>query len=240
MIDDVWHYAGLDFWNPAGNQRMDRLVELLRLDPGAQVLDVGCGKAELSLRIAKRYDAHVTGVDKSPFALELARAAFQGRAATFLEQEISAGDFAPGSFDAVVWIGGPFVGDDFPATMGALERWLRPGGVLLVGYGFWMQPPPEPFLEATGMDAAECADHAGNIECGEALGLRVLAASVANRDEWDHFEGTIRANQERYAIEHPEKPHPRGRLEQGRAFYLAQQRWGRDTLGFGFYLFGKP
>ena len=72
------------------------------------------------------------------------------------------------------------------------------------------------------------------------LGLCELYSCVSSRDEWDHFEGTLRANSERYALEHPENPDPHGRLEPGRRFYRAQQRWGRDTMGFALSVFVRP
>jgi hypothetical protein len=91
-----------------------------------------------------------------------------------------------------------------------------------------------------GIEREYLTVHAGNIECGIEHGLQPLYTSVSTRDEWDHFEGMIRANSERYAVEHPDDPDPRGRLEPGREWFMAQQRWGRETMGFGFYLFAKP
>ncbi|MDH3590868.1 MAG: hypothetical protein OER88_03260, partial [Planctomycetota bacterium] len=91
-----------------------------------------------------------------------------------------------------------------------------------------------------GIGADELTDHAANIECGTALGLRALYCCVSNRDEWDRFEGTIHWNRETYAADHPDAPDPQGRLERGRTWLIAQQRDGRETMGFGFYVFRKP
>ena len=243
-VSDVLHYDGLDFWGPYDDPRMQRLLALLRLRAGARFLDIGCGKAELLVRAAEREGVSVTGIDRSPFALQQARDAIAQRApdanAEFLELDADAYRAEPGSFDAIAWIGGPYIGGDFATTLRTLVSWVRPGGSLLIGQGFWMQPPPSEYLEATGIGVDEFTDHAGVVDLALSHGLREMYSCVSSRDEWDHFEGTLRFNSERYALEHPDDPDPRGRLEPGRGFYRAQHRWGRDTMGFGLSVYVRP
>ncbi|MHC4410308.1 MAG: SAM-dependent methyltransferase [Planctomycetota bacterium] len=241
---DVAHYDGQEFWGPYDAVRIDRLLEMLAPAPGASVLDIGCGKAELLLRLADRYGCRVTGVDMSPHALALARAAFTERCpdadVTLLELDVKKQSVPEGPYDLIVWLGGSFIGEQFAETLQALTALLRPGGQLLIGHGFWMQTPPPEYVEATGISTDWLTDHAGNIACGQACGLRITHSSVSTRDEWDTFEGMIQHHSERYALENPDAPDPQGRLEQRRVFFDAQQRWGRETMGFGFYLFSKP
>ncbi len=243
-ISDVLHYQGLDFWNPAHATRIDTLLDLVPLSPGQRVLDVGCGNAEVLLRLAERYGTKSVGVDRSPHALRIAKAAFAKRRpdadVTFLQQDIQASEPPAGPFDMIVWMGGPFLGRDQKSTFETFARWVEPGGHVLIGAGFWAQPPPAEYLEATGLTEDEQKDHATNIAWGVEAGLVPLYTCVSTRDEWDHFEGVIKTNVERYALAHPDNPDPRGRLEQGRTWFAAQQRWGRDTMGFGFYLFARP
>jgi len=243
-VSDVQHYDGLDFWGPYGDPRMERLLALLRLRAGDRFLDIGCGKAELLVRAAETIGASVTGIDRSPFALRQARDAIARRApnakAEFLEVDV--GDYRPepGSFDAIAWIGGPRIGSDLASTLRTLATWVRPGGALLIGEGFWMQPPPAEFLEATGFEASEFSDHAGLVQQAQAVGLREMYSCVCSVDEWDHFEGTLLSNRERYALEHPDDPDPHGRLESYRQFYRAQLRWGRGAMGFGLSVYVRP
>src|SRR3954471_14664638 len=51
-----------------------RLVAEAGLRPGASVLDVGCATGAVSLAIARRSGAHVTGIDLVPGHVERARA----------------------------------------------------------------------------------------------------------------------------------------------------------------------
>lgn len=242
MTSDVFHYAGLRYWGPVSEERMEGILDLMEVEAGAHCLDVGCGRGELLIRMVERYDASAIGVDSSRDALGALRgeADLRGVGDRIDTVEAAVADFEPGDpYALVAWLGGPFVGDDFAATLEALAGWVRPGGYLLVGHGFWAAEPPADYLEATGISAGEFGSHWQTIALGESLGLRNLYACVANRDEWDQFEGRILYNVERHAATHPDNPDPSGRLDQRRRWHLAQQRWGRDAMGFGLYLFAR-
>jgi len=243
---DVFHYDGLTYWGPVGVATMESIIDLLRLPATGRALDIGCGKAELLVRLAERFGSEAVGVDKSEAALAAATTAFAKRApdARFepMRRDVADLAFDDGSFDLVAWLGGPYLGEgsgqkDFTTTVSRLSRWLRPGGYLLLGHGFWSAPPPADYLAATGIAAGEFGEHWQNIDVGESAGLRSLYSCRSNRDEWDEFEGRILANVEHYAAAHPDAPDPQGRLEQRRSWHKAQQRWGRDAMGFGLYLF---
>ena len=244
MCDDVFHYRGLACWGPIGSERLDTLLELVPLQPGQNVLDVGCGHAELMVRLAERYGVGGVGVDRSAAALAEARAAFAERAPAvaveLLQSDAMAFDPGETRFDLVSWLGGPYLGDDYAATVATLARWSKPGGFLLIGHGYWRAPPPNPYLTATGMSRADFGDSWSNVAMAQAQGLRLIYTCSSNRDEWDAFEGRILYNVEQYALAHPESPDPQGRLAQRRRWNEAQLRWGREVMGFGCYLFRHP
>ena len=57
-IMDMWKFYDIthrqhEICNPTSHEKLDLLVELLRLPKGAQVVDIGCGKAELLIRLAE-------------------------------------------------------------------------------------------------------------------------------------------------------------------------------------------
>jgi SAM-dependent methyltransferase len=87
----------------AGARRED--YDRLRLQPGAAVLDVGCGAGEVCLELAERVGpaGRVCGVDPSVAMLAAAQtsAAAAGRRAELLAASIYALPFADGAFDAV-------------------------------------------------------------------------------------------------------------------------------------------
>lgn len=108
---------------------------------------------------------------------------------------------------------------------------------MLLGDGYWKQEPAAEYLAALETTRDELQTHAGNVAVGVSLGLVPMYASVCNEDEWDRFEWLHMY--ERYAYRKPDDPGRPAlikRLYDWRDIYL---RWGRDTLGFGLYLFHK-
>jgi hypothetical protein len=67
-----------------------------------------------------------------------------------------------------------------------------------------------------------------------------LHAFVASPDEWDEYEWKYSRSIERYALEQPQDPDVPAMLERIRRWRDGYLRWGRDTLGFGVYLFHRP
>lgn len=238
---DVFHYDGLVYWGPLHPTKMEGVLDLIRLSPGDRVLDVGCGRAELLIRLIERYQVSATGLDRSSAALDHARAEAASRTPTgeltLVETDATEYSAESGSLACVSWLGGPYIGDSFSATLATFARWLRPGGYLLVGHGFWARQPDPDYLAATGIPQAEFTDHWGNVQAAGEHGLTLLYTCVSNRDEWDTFESRIHYNFEQRAAACPDDEALQAKLPKRRAWCEAQQRWGRDTMGFGVYLF---
>jgi SAM-dependent methyltransferase len=101
------------------------------LSPGAAVLDLGCGAGVPVARWLVGRGFAVTGVDLSERQLELARRLVPG--AAFVRADMSALDFEPETFGAVVAfhsiIHVPRV--EHPALLAAIHSWLEPGGSFL-------------------------------------------------------------------------------------------------------------
>jgi cyclopropane fatty-acyl-phospholipid synthase-like methyltransferase len=105
-----------------------------RLEPGARLLELGCGGGSPETRrLAQRFA--VTGVDVSPKQVERARAAIPG--AEFVCADFTELELPPGSFDAVASF---VVFNHVPRELLAptLERihgWLVRDGWLLTAFG---------------------------------------------------------------------------------------------------------
>jgi ubiquinone/menaquinone biosynthesis C-methylase UbiE len=230
--------------SPISEAKLDRVIELLDLPPDARVLDAGCGKGELLIRVVKRWNARGIGVDPNGEFLAAARhragALVAGREIEWREAEMSDVAFGAGTLDAAMCVGATHAFGDYSATLRGLRDLVRPGGVVLVGEGFWRRVPKPEYLTALGSSADEFREHASNIAEGTAAALVPLYAAVSSDDEWDHYEGLYARAVERYVHAHPEDPDAGAMRERIRAWRHAYLKWGRETLGFALYLFLKP
>jgi SAM-dependent methyltransferase len=104
------------------------------LPPGSKVLDLGCGSGDPTTKaLAARFE--VTGVDISPRSIDLARQNVPR--AQFIEADMGAVDFPPGTFDGIAafysLIHVPR--EEKPRLVRQVAKWLRPGGWLVATMG---------------------------------------------------------------------------------------------------------
>src|SRR3972149_1720843 len=55
--------------NPLSSGTVDEILGRLDLAPGARVLEIACGKAEMLVRLVERYQISGIGVDPSPYSI---------------------------------------------------------------------------------------------------------------------------------------------------------------------------
>jgi cyclopropane fatty-acyl-phospholipid synthase-like methyltransferase len=187
-------HSGLTFNAPLSADRANELVTALPISPGHHVLDLGCGWAELLLRILEAHPATTgTGVDTDRWALDRGvRAAAERRLEGRVELvEADAATFVDLA-DIVLCVGASHA---FGGAGGALRRLrssVTPGGRVLYGDGFWAEEPTATALEALGelprLDELRAV--------ADAAGFRIERDDVSTRAEWDAFEAGWRAGLE--------------------------------------------
>jgi ubiquinone/menaquinone biosynthesis C-methylase UbiE len=111
----------------------ERLVARAGAAPGAAALDVGCGTGAVARRLARAdRGGRVTGLDRSPAMLAVARAAAarEGVAIDWREGAAERLPFADADFDLVTCQFALMFFADRAAALGEMRRVLRPGGRL--------------------------------------------------------------------------------------------------------------
>jgi ubiquinone/menaquinone biosynthesis C-methylase UbiE len=236
------------FNNPISSEKADRLISVLGVPANACALDAGCGLGEFLIRVVELTGANGIGIDSDSACIHSARENAAGRITEesyeFREGDIQLEPLESNSFDLVICIGSTHAfgaGEAaYPNTIQSLSRIVRPGGLILVGEGYWKQPPDPEYLELIGEPVGVYRNHAENISFAEQHGLVPLYATVSNDDEWDDFEWSHKMNIERQATLQPDDPSTIEKLKRSREWRNGYLRWGRSTMGFGFYLFVKP
>ncbi len=246
----------MDFWkqmdvlhryqrimNPITEQKLDKLVGLLRLQPGSRVLDIACGKGEFLFKLSEAYGTHGVGVDKSPYCIDACNDGKLRRApgADIKFHLMDGADYKLGrEFDLVSCLGGSWVFGDHAGTLKALSAMTKKGGFVLVGEPHWLKEPDPEYLKVEGITREAYRSHRENVKVGEDLGLRCLYTLNSDLEGWDHYETLHWWAVEDYIRDNPRDPDVaelRAVNEKYKETYL---RWGRDTVGWCIYVFRKP
>lgn len=115
----------------AQSRKLSRIAQLLALEPGQHVLEIGCGWGALAVDLARKHDVQVTGVTLSHRQLDHARAEV-ARAGLDGAVQLHLRDYREleGSFDRIVSIEMlEAVGEAYwPLYFDTLRERLRPGG----------------------------------------------------------------------------------------------------------------
>jgi SAM-dependent methyltransferase len=166
--------------------RLRYLGLALELTPaGSDVLELGCG-AGVPMTAALAEGRTVTGIDISATQIAAARRNVPG--ATFTQADMTALDFEPASFDAVVafYALTHVPRDEQGDLLGRIRRWLRPGGLFLASMGADDEPGD---VEADWLGVDMYFSHYGakaNRRLVERAGLVIERAEIAVEPEDRH------------------------------------------------------
>ncbi|HET9723844.1 MAG TPA: class I SAM-dependent methyltransferase [Actinomycetota bacterium] len=246
---DIWKYFGITHadhvvCNPTSPERLDECIALLDLAAGAAVWEAACGKGEFLIRLIERYEVSATGIDISPYEIPVARARAAERVPDadlkFIEADAATQPAEPESIDLAICLGASWIWGGHRGTLRELRRITRPGGLVVVGEPYWIHDPDPAYLAASGMTADLCTTADGNLAIAREEGLTPMYLMPSRLEDWDRYEFLQLRAAERYAAAHPDDPDVPELLERVRRERDEYLRWGRDTLGWGIYLFGRP
>ena len=229
---------------PLSKIKAGQLVDALSMQPNGKVIDIGCGSGVFLLDVAQRYDASGRGVDNDQAALLAAKKLAHDRGVaecvTFDRVDIRSAEIGDNTFDVGICIGAThaFASGEpaYPKALAGMSRIIRDGGLLLLGEGYWKQRPAKEYVDFIGEPVGCYRSHQENVAVGESMGLIPLLAMTANEDEWDEFEWRHHRRVLAETKDLREEAN-RKRRERCIAWRNAYLKWGRQTMGFGYYLF---
>jgi SAM-dependent methyltransferase len=247
---DMWKFFNIThrkhiLCDPLSLEKLEQLITLLPLKPGARVLDIASGKGEFLIRLAERYPQIIgTGVDFSPYCIADVQKKHQERVpdAQLYFLEMDGAKYVPEtleSFDLTACIGGSWIYGGLQGTLNALHKMAAPESWIAVGEPYWRHEPEKEYVEAIGATRNDFGEHYQNIEVGRELGLEAVYTLVSSQDDWDRYEGLQWYAAETWASEHRDDPDVETVLNRVRNSKTAYLRWGRETLGWAIYVFKK-
>jgi hypothetical protein len=233
-------YKSLTFMSPLSEDRADRLVRVIAEANPTTVLDIGCGWAELLLRVLTTCP-RTTGIgvdsDSAVISHGLELAAERGLSE---RTRLIAGDATvnlPAQVDAVICIGATQVWNEQGAPLGpmnyrkaflGIRSLVEQASHVVYGEGIWSVPPTSQATAPLGGRDDEFQQLGELVELAVDCGFMPIAQHVADQDEWDHFESGYSACYahwlSQHPRDHPDAPEVRERARRQRAGYFGGYR----------------
>ena len=234
---------------PIDDARLDTLVAACPLERGDHALEIGCGKAELLMRLLARWpDGTAEGFDRNPWFLADGRAAAEAAGGnvsarlSLIETDAPAMFLADRSVAMTIALGATGVYDGSQAaTVSGLAAATRPGGLVVFGDGLWIREPSAAGLRAFGMVRDEMADGVdGFAALGIENGLQVEGVDVVDEAEWDAYEAAYAETIAVWAAANPDDPEHDEFMARSAMMAESYRDWRRDAFGFAIGRFRKP
>ncbi len=232
------------FSNPISEEKLMKIIGIVSPKPADKVIDIGAGKCELLIRLVEKYQVTATAIELYGGAIEEAKLRSSSRipedSIEFIVDDaaVAVERCEQGGYDLGICVGATHALGGLESTLQTLKNLVKKNGYILIGEGYWKQAPTSEYLEALGgADESECKSHADTVRAGEDLGLIPLWSYTANEDDWDDYEWLYSSSVENYCHENPDDPDCDAMLQRIRTWRRTYLKWGRDTLGFGLYLY---
>ncbi len=214
-IDFAPLHRSLLFNTPLSGERAHELVAFLAKTARGTVIDVGCGWAELLLRLLEANEAiHGVGIDLSAAGFDHARQGSKGRQVADRLQLICGDvkDCLLVAAQGAICIGASQIWGpppqarlpmDYAAALAALRRLVSRGAPVVYGEAIWSTSPTEAAAAPLGGRLDEFIFLPELIELATKSGFAVVRVHKATLAEWDDFESGHMAKYTYWLAEHP-------------------------------------
>ncbi|MBD3198114.1 MAG: methyltransferase domain-containing protein, partial [Candidatus Lokiarchaeota archaeon] len=156
MKMEIWKYYDITHkehlvCNPTSIEKLNKLLDLMKLKSDLKVLEIATGKGEFLIRLIEKYNISGVGVDLSPYHLGDARRKAKERVpnADLKLIEMDGADYKPDvseSFDLSCCLGASWIYNGHEGTLKYLMSQTIPNGLIMVGEPFWICKPPKEYF----------------------------------------------------------------------------------------------
>jgi len=240
-------HVDLTFMAPLSEERAAKLIDFVSAKLVGTVIDVGCGWAELLIRILQvAPNARGIGVDMQESSIAHAQtlAVKRGIDGRITLVNGDARKHSPGSADAAVCIGasqiwGPPVEAkmplDYRSALRAVRAMVKAGCPVVYGEGIWTATPTPDAVAPLAGRPDEHVFLPDLLDIARDSGFAIVQVHQASLDEWDAFESGYTARYARWLASHP-ADHPdastvRTKMEAQRNAYF---KGYRGVLGMAY------
>lgn len=226
--------------SPIDSERLDALIAAATAAEPTSVIDHGCGWGEVLLRVLERVpEAAGVGVEVHEPDRVRAQALAEAHGLTDRVRFV-AGSSAEhtDAADLLINLGAYHAFGDIAKALSELRDRCTPGGRLIFGAEYWIDPPTTDELSHMWSDASvdDCLSLAELVDAALAAGWRILDLHDSTRTEFDAYEvGHLRAREE-WLLDHPSHP-IRAELDRAWSSWL---RGHRRPMGFLTLLLAVP
>ncbi|WP_434089325.1 methyltransferase domain-containing protein [Klebsiella spallanzanii] len=194
--------------NPFTPEKYATLGRVLRMKPGARILDLGSGSGEMLCTWARDHGISGMGVDMSALFSQQAKQRAQelgvADSVDFIHQD-AAGYVADEKCDIAACVGATWIGGGVAGTVELLSKSLNPGGMLLIGEPYWRQvPATEEIAQACGASSlADFLTLPELVSSFDKLGYDLVEMVLADQEGWDRYEAAKWLTMRRWLEENP-------------------------------------
>lgn len=221
---------------PLSVRSVQHVIERAKLQTNAKVLDIGCGEGAWVIQVLQSSPtANAVALDLSEYAVEATRTGgLHARVADRLTVHHGAamGFDSDERFDAVFCVGATHAFGGLSETLAGVVKWLAPGGVLILGEGFWAKDPTEQALRSLDAREDDFASLSVLVARLDAAGWTPVYAHVSCEDEWDEYEWSWTGTLARWSFAHPDDPLATEARSLSRSHREAWLNGYRGVLGF--------
>ncbi|MBJ8362553.1 class I SAM-dependent methyltransferase [Citrobacter cronae] len=230
--------------NPFTAQKYATLGQVLRMEPGTRILDLGSGSGEMLCTWARDHGIFGIGIDMSQLFSKQAtlRAAELGvnQQVSFVHADAT-GYIAEEKCDIAACVGATWIAGGVAGTVRQLEQSLKPGGIILIGEPYWRQiPATEEIAQSCGATAvADFLSLAELIASFDPLGYDVVEMVLADQEGWDRYEAAKWLTMRRWLEANQDDEFATEVREQLRSSPGRHVTFTREYIGWGVFALMK-